>query len=369
MAWRKERPTSHGRRGVPLWRRQTGKLLATGVAAVVFAACWYGWSAAERPQPSHATGTHRSAETTTHRPHETTAQRSDAISAHEAKLIGPDRAPLSILGRRTATPHGEVVQIPIPGMVSKTHPRPAEVYLPPAWFAPEHPRLPVLVVLHGNPGAPTDWSGAVDAPRTLDAWANAHHGVAPIMVMPDTNNGDHLHDTECVDSVRGNEETYLTEDVPRFVVDRFGTKSPGQAWGVSGFSEGGACSIMLTLRHPGVFRTFLDLGGLAGPRLGDSNTDTASTVDTLFHGSRDDFLRHEPGQLLAQQRFAGLGGWFEQGGDDPEPVAAATKLASLSQKAGIDTHIVTVPHAAHTFSLWRAAFGQALGWIMRRVTE
>jgi enterochelin esterase-like enzyme len=319
-------------------------VLASALSCAVFAACGYGWSAADR------------------------APQSRAPSSHEAQLVGPDRATQEILKRRTAPAHGEVVSIVIPGRLSKTHPRPAEVYLPPAWFGVPRPHLPVLVMLHGNPGAPTDWAGAAHAPQTLDAWAATHHGVAPIMVMPDTNNGNHLHDTECVDSSRGNEETYLTEDVPTFVRNRFATLSPGRSWGVGGFSEGGSCSVMLALRHSAVFHTFLDFGGLSGPRTGESDTDTASTVATLFHGSRQDFLRHEPAWLLAQRRYPSLGGWFEQGDADPQPLAAARKLAVQCERSGIDTHLVTVPHASHTFTLWRAAFGQALSWTMGRLT-
>jgi enterochelin esterase-like enzyme len=282
-------------------------------------------------------------------------------------MPGRDAATLATLNRHTEPTHGQVVAIDIPGKKSRTHPRAAEVYLPPAWFAHRRPHLPVMMMLHGNPGAPTDWSGAGQVPQTLDAWAAAHHGVAPIVVMPDVNNGNHLHDTECVDSPRGNEETYLTEDVPKFVQSRFFTLPPGRSWGVGGFSEGGSCSIMLALRHPDLFRTFLDFGGLSGPRIGENDHNATSTVNALFHGSEKDFQKHEPSDLLKQRRYPMLGGWFEQGNADPQSFAAATKLASLSEKAGIATRMVTVPGAAHTFTLWRAAFNDALSWTVARL--
>lgn len=282
-------------------------------------------------------------------------------------LPGQDAATLATLNQHTEPSHGEVVAIDIPGKKSKTHPRAAEVYLPPAWFAHRRPHLPVMMMLHGNPGAPTDWSGAGQLPRTLDAWAAAHHGVAPIAVMPDVNNGNHLYDTECVNSPRGNEETYLTEDVPKFVESRFFTLPPGRSWGVGGFSEGGSCSIMLALRHPTVFQTFLDFGGLSGPRLGENDSNTTTTVNQLFHHSQRDFRAHEPSELLRQRHYPMLGGWFEQGNQDPQSFAAATKLASLSDKAGIATRMVTVPGAEHTFTLWRAAFNDSLSWVVARL--
>ncbi len=87
-----------------------------------------------------------------------------------------------------------------------------------------------------------------------DAYARDHDGGAPILVMPDILGGFD-NDTECVDSARGNVETYLTEDVPATVVPRLSTAPPGPQWAVAGFSLGGMCSLMLALRHPDLFPT------------------------------------------------------------------------------------------------------------------
>ena len=111
--------------------------------------------------------------------------------------------------------------------------------------------------------------------------------------MPDIN-GSLTADTECVDSPVGNAETYLTVDVPTAVQQRFGTTPPGRSWALAGLSEGGACAIMLALRHPDLFSTFGDFGGLSGPRVGESDTDTDPTVAELFGGSRQEFAAHDP---------------------------------------------------------------------------
>ena len=261
-----------------------------------------------------------------------------------------------------------MVPLTVPPTASNFSARQAQVYLPPAWFATQRPALPVVMLLHGEPGDPSDWADGGEAAATADAWAAQHRGVAPVLVMPDIN-GSLTADTECVDSPVGNAETYLTVDVPAAVQQQFGTTPPGRSWALAGLSEGGACAIMLALRHPDLFSTFGDFGGLSGPRVGESDTDTDPTVAELFGGSRQEFAAHEPADLLAtgNPAFRSLGGWFEVGGDDGDPLAAAQKLAPLAAAAGISTCLIVVPDGGHTFDVWSAAFRRSLPWMAARL--
>lgn len=264
--------------------------------------------------------------------------------------------------------HGTVVSLPVPGTASGFTARPAQVYLPPVWASPRQAPLPVVVLLHGTPGGPTDWVEGGRAQFTADAWAAAHGGVAPVLVMPDIN-GSLTGDTECVDSPLGHVETYLTVDVPAVVRTTLGTLPPGPAWAVAGLSEGGSCAIMLTLRHPDLFTAFGDFSGLAGPRVGETNADTADTVAQLFGGSPQQFAAHEPADLLTARRFPGVGGWFQVGALDAEPLAAARQLTPLAAAAGADTCLVVVPDGGHTFDVWAAAFRESLPWLAQRVGQ
>lgn len=281
-------------------------------------------------------------------------------------LTGGDTASPAQFNRRTVPADGLVVAIDIPGRRSHFRARPADVYLPPAWFVHPRPRLPVLVLLHGSPGGPEGWLDGGTAPQTLNRWAAAHDGRTPIVVMPDVN-GSFLADTECVDSPIGNAETYLTVDVPSFVRDRFATLPPGPHWAVGGYSEGGECSVMLALRHPTVFATFLDLSGVAGPRVGNTNA-IGDSVAVLFHGSRQDFDDHEPAYLLTHHRYHGaVTGWFAVGASDGAPVGAARHLAALGPPAGVPARLVIAPSQYHTFYFWSRAFADALPWLVARV--
>ncbi len=260
---------------------------------------------------------------------------------------------------------GQIVSLDIPGTASRFAARPAQVYLPPAWFARERARLPVVMLLHGEPGSPQDWIDGGQAQETADEFAERHAGLAPVLVMPDVN-GALDADTECVDSPLGNAETYLTVDVPAAVVRVLGTQAPGHAWAVAGLSEGGSCALMLALRHPDRFGAFGDYSGLLGPRLGDTNADTASTVAQLFGGSQQAFDAHEPIDLLAARRYPRLGGWFEVGDADGQPYAAIGRLVPAARSAGIASCLVVLPGEGHTFAVWSDAFTRSLPWLSWR---
>lgn len=281
-------------------------------------------------------------------------------------LDGEDQGSLAMLNAQQTRPaNGIVATIDIPGSSSGFAARPAQVYLPPAWFARPRPRLPVILLLHGTPGSPTDW---VDGGRAADAaneWAAGHGGVAPVIVMPDVN-GDVFDDTECVDSARGKAERYLTVDVPKFVHSRFLTREPGRYWAVAGLSEGGTCSLVLALRHPDMFAAFADYGGLVGPRDGDVN-DPGDTIAALFDGSRKRFEAHEPAALLGRHRFPGLHGYFVVGEADPEPLAATRFLEGLTRRAGIDTRVDVIPGGEHVFPVWSQAFATTMPWLAQQV--
>ena len=79
---------------------------------------------------------------------------------------------------------GQVEPLTVPPTASNFSARQAEVYLPPAWFATQRPALPVIMLMHGEPGDPSDWADGGEAAATADAWAAQHRGVAPVLVMP-----------------------------------------------------------------------------------------------------------------------------------------------------------------------------------------
>jgi S-formylglutathione hydrolase FrmB len=267
------------------------------------------------------------------------------------------------LGERcsTAPDEGSLVKHHIPGSRSGFDGRPAWLYFPPAWCLDDSTEYPVLFLLHGIPGRTQDWINSGLANKTADAFAAEHDGKAPVIVMPPTGGSS---DTECVDSDRyGNIETYLVEDVPDYLDDAYGDRLADRpdAWAVGGLSMGATCAIMLTLRHPDVFHTFADY---SGEDFGIGSR--AATVRTLFDGDEQAFDRHDPAKLMAEHRYAALGGWFEVGGDDGAAVDDVEAYQRAAARAGMTTCLVVVPDQGHTFVLWAKAFEQSLPWLAAR---
>jgi S-formylglutathione hydrolase FrmB len=258
---------------------------------------------------------------------------------------------------------GAVVTVTIPPTVSHFSTRPAYVYLPPAWFAKVVPSLPTLVLLPGEPGGASDWTDGGDADNTADAFAKAHDGVAPIIVMPDPD-GYATIDSECVNSKFGNAESYLVEDVPTYArAELHASKAPGSL-AIGGLSAGGTCSLMLALRHPTVYTTFASYSGFAYPQY--QETTRAETIDTLFGGSVGAFDAHDPTKLLSGGHFNGLAGWFEVGDQDTQPLQAAHALQPAALAAGIATCIRVRP-GGHDFDLWSQALVDSFPWLSWRL--
>jgi len=109
---------------------------------------------------------------------------------------------------------GKLTSAMIPGRVSGFLARMAKIYLPPAYFAQPPPRLPVLVLLSGQPGMPQDWLSAGKLMRTMDRFVKAHHGLSPIVVVPDAT-GSQFADPLCLNSARGNVDAYLARTCRR----------------------------------------------------------------------------------------------------------------------------------------------------------
>ena len=266
----------------------------------------------------------------------------------------------SIQSLSALPPQGQVYALNIPGTVSGFKTRNAWLYAPPVSFTPEKINLPVLVLLAGNPGGPQDWLNGGEATQTLNAFAAQHHGVTPLVVIVD-NQGSQFNDTECVDSSRGQAETYLTVDVPTFIKSHFDVSSDPSHWAIGGLSDGGMCGLMLTLAHPSIYHFFLDLGGSTGPSVGSDQ----QTIAALFAGSKQAWQAHEPLYLLQHENYhaAGLGGYIAVGKSDSLPIVNdAQTIYHNASAAGLDVAYETTD-GRHTFAVWAEQFRDSLPWL------
>ncbi|WP_330273444.1 alpha/beta hydrolase-fold protein [Lentzea sp. NBC_00516] len=252
---------------------------------------------------------------------------------------------------------GTLSEIEIPGAM-KT--RPAWIYLPPAYAAKPRPRLPVLVLLAGQPGSPRDWYDAGRISDNMDEFARAHQGLAPIVVMPDSI-GSLTANPLCLDSKLGQAETYLTRDVPKWIKERLTVDERREAWTVAGLSHGGTCSLQLAVRAPDVYGNFIDLSGQREPTLGTR----AETVKAAFGGDEAAFVRVNPLDILAKHQFPQLSGVIVAGKDDGQYRPAGIEVYEACRRAGMDVQWKELP-GGHDWNVWRPGLYGTLPWLAQR---
>jgi S-formylglutathione hydrolase FrmB len=303
----------------------------------------------------------------------------------------PDQTDLADVTARQPTgarrAKGVVLPVSIPANASNFAHRREFVYLPPAWFASSPPpRLPTVMMIGTALNIPADWLRGGSAIRTIDEFASAHHGFAPVLVFVDAT-GAFNNDTECVNGPRGDAADHLTKDVVPYMISNFSVSADPANWGIAGFSMGGTCAVDLTVMHPDIFHAFVDIAGDAGPNMGPR----PHTIATLFGGNANAYAAFDPTSvIISRARYSGVYGWFDVPGAPHaryitaagigavavgahDPVAnpegqdfAANSLCTAGSAHGIRCAVVTQP-GRHDWPFAAHAFADALPWLAGRL--
>ena len=271
---------------------------------------------------------------------------------------------------------GVVVPVTINSDASGFRHRRELVYLPPAWFASTPPpRLPAVMMIASELNTPADWLRAGNAVQTIDDYASAHHGHAPVLVFVDAT-GAFDNDTECVNGNRGNAADHLIKDVVPFMISNFAVSENRSNWGVVGWSMGGTCAVDLTVMHPDLFSAFVDIAGDLEPNTGTKD----QTIARLFGGNADEWATYDPTTVMTRHGpYTGVWGWFDIPGNQPSQPSnaaprrdpadnpegqdtAAHSLCRLGRTYGIRCEVVTQP-GRHDWPFAAGAFEAALPWL------
>lgn len=262
---------------------------------------------------------------------------------------------------------GSRLSMNIPTPQSGFQARPADVYLPPAWFSTPRPELPVLVLLHGIPGAPSQWFDEGGGLKTIVDYQKLHDGLAPIVVSVDATGG-WVSDPVCTDSPRAKVRTYLTKDVPSWLITRLGANPDQSSWTLGGLSYGGTCALQTVSNAPDSFGTFLDYSGEFTPNNGEGHQ---STLQNFFNNSEKEFAKRNPADILSRAAtdgtavFSETSGRFVAGLSDHAAQEDLRRLHGLAKAAGIQSTFRTLP-GGHDFRVWRTALRQDFAWIAER---
>jgi S-formylglutathione hydrolase FrmB len=240
---------------------------------------------------------------------------------------------------------GELRRAAIPGTVSGFQSRDAYIYLPPAYLASPRPALPVLVLFAGQPGAPSDWLTGGGLRSRMDRFADAHHGVAPVVVVVDPN-GTPAGNTLCMDSRIAQADTFLSRDVPAWIDATLDVDPDRAHWAAGGFSFGATCAVQMVTRHPDVYSSALAFASEKEPALAKERD---KTVAASFGGDTEAFDRQTPLNLMKERNYRGHAIFFGAGVRDPEFTGYMDLLSGAARTAGFDVAALSIPNAGHSW--------------------
>jgi enterochelin esterase-like enzyme len=256
---------------------------------------------------------------------------------------------------------GVITSATIPGTTSGFTARPAMVYLPPAYLTTPRARLPVLVLVTGQPGAPRDWFGGGQLAARMDRFAVTHNGLAPVVVVPDIL-GSTLANPLCLDSQLGNAASYLDRDVPAWIRANLHIDPDPAHWAVGGYSSGGTCALQAGLRSPEVYPSLLDISGQEGPTLGTAE----ATAGAAFGGDREALARVEPMTQLKRGARPACAAMLVVGDRDGAYRPQQERIADALRRADIPVELAIL-HGGHSWAVWGAGVDRGLPWLGDRM--
>ena len=257
------------------------------------------------------------------------------------------------------TSQGKLTSAPIAAPQSGFTAREARIYLPPAYFADPQPQLPVLVLLAGQPGTPQDWLTAGKLVHIMDRFAGDHRGLAPVVVVPDAT-GSQFGDPLCLDSRRGNADTYLAKDVPAWVKTHLIVDPDPQSWAIN-HAYGGTARC----NSPDRSRRALHLLDIWALRTPASCRWPRTRVANVSVGGGEG---HWSGLTTGSRtrRYGGSAAAIVVGAGDRDTNSDAHVVYAATRAAGMTSHYIELP-GSHDWRLFSAALAHELPWLAQRV--
>jgi len=234
---------------------------------------------------------------------------------------------------------GEVGTQVIPATASGFNARPAGIYLPPAALTENPPRLPLFVLMMGQPGLPDPQYVSA----ALDEFAAKNNGLAPIAIVADQIGPDQ-DDTLCLDTAKyGNVEKYINVDVVNWAKANLNILPDRDHWTIAGYSNGGQCAISFALKYPKMWGNVVDISGEEFP----GAEDPAGNLAEIFGGNQAAYDAQKPINIMKGKQFPDTTAVFTVGSDDVTYVAAAKAVSAAAKASGMTVTYYEVPNGGH----------------------
>lgn len=229
------------------------------------------------------------------------------------------------------------------------------VRFPEGYYAPSagSRRYPVLETFQTTPGTPSMYVDNLGLSHLADELSWQHTLADVLIVSPETAIPVGA-DTECVNGVHGQQdlETWLTVDVPNWVIAHFRAKTDRTSWATFGMSSGGWCAAMGAVLHPDRYGAAIVFGGYFSPVFDQQ----VSGAPGAGFAARYDLVslvrRHPPPVSL----------WLQTSQADTISYQSSEAFLAAARAPMVIGGLLLI-HVGHRMGIWQMEMPRALVWL------
>ncbi|MEH2392115.1 MAG: alpha/beta hydrolase-fold protein [Nostoc sp.] len=223
------------------------------------------------------------------------------------------------------------------------------VSLPPGYGQNPKQRYPVIFLLHGGHGNPTDWfiQNKGQALKTVEQLYTTGKLPPSIIITPDGNDkrgSSPYRDPEYIDGPNGNVSTAVGDELVKVVQSHYRTLTNPDFWAIGGLSSGGWGAINVGLHNPDHFSILFSHSGYFQDKSGPINSPIT-------------YIKTIPSQAKKRLRI-----YLDSGKSDIEEIDQAEQFAKVLNELKIYNLFREFP-GSHTWKYWRKHLADSLTFV------
>ena len=223
------------------------------------------------------------------------------------------------------------------------------VSLPPGYGQNPKQRYPVVFLLHGGHGYPTDWfiQNKGQALKTVEQLYTTGKLPPSIIITPDGNDkrgSSRYWDPEYIDGPNGKVSTAVGDELVKVVQSRYQTLTNPDFWAIGGLSSGGWGAINVGLHNPAHFSILFSHSGYFQDKSGPINSPIT-------------YIKTIPPQAKKRLRI-----YLDSGKSDIEEIDQAEQFAKVLNELKIYNLFRQFP-GSHTWKYWRKHLADSLTFV------
>ncbi|MBD2440192.1 esterase family protein [Nostoc sp. FACHB-110] len=223
------------------------------------------------------------------------------------------------------------------------------VSLPPGYEQNPQQRYPVIFLLHGGHGEPTDWFSEKkgQALKTLTTLYNSGKLPPSIIITPDGNDkrgSSRYFDPQYIDGPNGNVSTAVGNELVKIVQSRYRTLPNPDFWAMGGLSSGGWGAMNVGLHNLQNFSILFSHSGYFRDKTGPQNSPIV-------------YIKTLPTQAKKRLRI-----YLDSGESDKEELNDAKEFTQVLSQQKVYNLFRQFP-GSHTWQYWREHLADSLTFV------